>query len=337
MRILICTGIYPPDIGGPAEYAKNLEEEFLKREYKIKVLFYRLEKKMPIVIRHFFYFFRIILNIRKANLIIALDTFSVGFPAVCASKIFKRKIILRTGGDFLWESYVEKTGDLITLKDFYEKMPKLPLKQKLIFYLQGFIFKNCDFLIFSTKWQKDIFIKAYNFNPKKSYIIENFYGEKLESIEPKEKNFLWAGRLIKLKNLEILKESFKELKERNIGLKIEINSGIPYEKVLEKIKDCYAVILPSLTDISPNFIIDTIRFNKPFILTKETGLHDKLKNIGVFIDPLNKEDIKNKIILLSEEKNYNEYKSKIIKFNFTHSWKDIADEFLNIYFSATTP
>ena len=25
MKILIATGIYPPELGGPAEYAKNLE------------------------------------------------------------------------------------------------------------------------------------------------------------------------------------------------------------------------------------------------------------------------------------------------------------------------
>ena len=71
--------------------------------------------------------------------------------------------------------------------------------------------------------------------------------------------------------------------------------------------------------------------NKPFILTKNCGLGDKLKDIGVFIDPFDKEDIKKKILFLADEKNYSEYKNKIANFNFTHSWSEIADEFLNIY------
>lgn len=29
-KVVIATGIYPPDIGGPALYAKHLKEEFSK-------------------------------------------------------------------------------------------------------------------------------------------------------------------------------------------------------------------------------------------------------------------------------------------------------------------
>ena len=100
---------------------------------------------------------------------------------------------------------------------------------------------------------------------------------------------------------------------------------------MKKIQSCYAVILPSLSDISPNFILDAIRADKPFVLTKETGFYDKLKDIGVFIDPLNSEDIKNKILFLANDKNYWEYKKRVENFNFIHLWREIVDEFLGIY------
>ncbi|MBU4256800.1 glycosyltransferase, partial [Patescibacteria group bacterium] len=127
LKILIATGIFPPDIGGPAKYAKNLSEEFLKRGNEVNVLAYKTEKKLPIGIRHCLYFFRVVFNLHKTDLIIALDTFSVGLPAVIAAKIFNKKIIIRTGGDFFWESYVERSGNLITLKQFYEVKPALNL------------------------------------------------------------------------------------------------------------------------------------------------------------------------------------------------------------------
>ncbi|MEI6596731.1 MAG: GtrA family protein, partial [bacterium] len=134
-KILIATGIYPPDIGGPAQYAKNLVEQFTELGYEVKVLSYRLEKKLPIGLRHILYFLRVMFNLSNTNLIIALDTFSVGMPAVIAAIIFNKKIIIRTGGDFLWESYVERSGDLVTLKQFYEIKPGLILKEKIIFIL----------------------------------------------------------------------------------------------------------------------------------------------------------------------------------------------------------
>lgn len=333
MQILISTGLYPPDIGGPAIYAKNLADQFLKNGDKVKVLPYKFEKKLPICIRHFLYFLRVVLSMWNVNLIIALDTFSVGFPTVLASKIFRKKVIMRIGGDFLWESYVERTGYLITLSDFYKEIPKLPLKQRLIFYLQKFALKNCSALAFNTEWQKKIFAKTYGLDSQKTYVIENFYPVRniISNGTGGEKNFLWAGRPIKLKNINILKDAFSEAEKENNSIKLEISEKISWTELMKKIQNCYAVILPSLSDISPNFIIDAISLNKPFILTKETGLYEKLKDIGIFVNPPDKEDIKNKILFLAEEKNYNEYKNRIADFNFTHSWQEIADEFIGIY------
>ena len=40
MRILIATGIYPPDVGGPATWVKFFAEEFTKRGHKMAVVTY---------------------------------------------------------------------------------------------------------------------------------------------------------------------------------------------------------------------------------------------------------------------------------------------------------
>ncbi len=331
MKILICTGIYPPDIGGPAIYAKKLAEEFLGRACEVKVLSYKLEKKLPLGIRHCFYFFRVIFNIYKTDLIIALDTFSVGLPAVCAAKIFRKKIIIRVGGDFLWETYVEKTGNLITLKDFYSQKPKLPVKHKIIAFLEKFALQNACALAFNTRWQKEFFEQVYDLAQSKIFVIENFYPEKNEGIAPKEKVFLFAGRRIKFKNLKILEEIFEEFKKEGKNVKLEIVDNLPRNELMEKIKRSYSLIVPSITDFAPNFIIEGVFFNKPFILTKECGLADKFKDIGVFVNPFDKDDIRNKILFLAEEKNYEEYKKRAESFNFTHSWQKIAGEFLEVY------
>ena len=73
----------------------------------------------------------------------ALDTFSVAFPAVCAARLCGKKMIIRTGGDFLWEFYVERTGDLVLLRDFYNtRIGRLNFKERLIFKSTGWTLRG---------------------------------------------------------------------------------------------------------------------------------------------------------------------------------------------------
>jgi glycosyltransferase involved in cell wall biosynthesis len=143
----------------------------------------------------------------------------------------------------------------------------------------------------------------------------------MESREPQEKKFLFAGRKIKFKNLALLGDISEDL---------EIIDNLSAEESQEKIKNSYALIVSSISDFAPNFIIEGLSFNKPFILTKECGLAVKLADLGVFIDPFDKNSIKEAILFLKNEDNYDKYKKRIGSFTFTHSWKEIADEFLNI-------
>ena len=161
--------------------------------------------------------------------------------------------------------------------------------------------------------------------------MENFYGKKIFSKCIVNKNYIFAGRLIKLKNIAVLKDAFEEARKENKQIKLEIISNISHDELFEKIKCCYAVILPSVSEINPNLIADAIMFGKPFILTKESGLNENIKKLGIFIDPFDKVDIKNKILHLADSENYEKYKKNIIDSNFTHSWNEIAKEFLEIY------
>lgn len=339
MRILIATGLFPPDIGGPAQYAKHLYDEFTKQGHSVDVVSFRHERKMPQGIRHFFYSVRIFPFVKRADFVLAMDTFSVGFPVVLAGKILGKKVIIRIGGDFLWESYVERHKARVTLKDFNMKMPHLSGKEKIIFHLSRWTLQRASALAFNSEWQKNIFFDSYGLMPKKIFVVENFYPplsfDKFRTTEGKRpemrnKIFLWAGRDIVLKNVDTLRRAFAEAKKIRNDISLELITDMSHEQLLGKIEESYAVILPSFSDVNPNFIIDAISRGKPFIMTRETGIYERLKDIGIFIDPLDENDLKEKILFLADERNYGEYRKKIEHFNFTHSWEEIADEYLNI-------
>ena len=107
MRVLITTGIYPPQIGGPAQYAKRLAEAFVGHGQEVSVATYGRLLYLPTGVRHFFFFFLILPKVWRAAVVLALDTFSVGVPR-CQENFGKSGDPYRWR--FLWEGYVELTG-----------------------------------------------------------------------------------------------------------------------------------------------------------------------------------------------------------------------------------
>ena len=89
MKIVIATGIYPPHIGGPAQYTKGIEEAWKKKGHEVTVLTYGVERRLPPVIRHLYFFLRCLGPIANADQVVLLDTLSTGVPALLAAN-FKR-------------------------------------------------------------------------------------------------------------------------------------------------------------------------------------------------------------------------------------------------------
>jgi len=297
----------------------------------VAVVYFGKFLSWPTGLRHLIYFFSLLTKVSQADFVLALDTFSVGWPATVAARLLGKKIVIRTGGDFLWEWYVERTGDFVLLRNFYRtRLTKLNLREKIIFHCSRWTVRHCHKLVFSTDWQRQIWLAPYELNLAKTSIIENYYGIKDLVLLPSTKNFLWAGRYLKLKNLEKLKLAFAVVKESHPNLSLDIGQWSP-EKLITKIKTSYAVIIPSLSEISPNLILLALQYRKPFILTMETGLYDQLQEVAVFVDPINIGDMASKIIWLANEQNYLIQQKKVAGFLFTHSWSEIASEFSELF------
>lgn len=330
-KILLTTGIYPPKIGGPAQYAKNLKDSFENLGHQVRVETYTIEDKLPTGIRHFFFFLKIIRKIIWCDYVVSLDTFSVGLPTVVASKIFNKKSLIRTGGDFLWEQYSERTKKKVLLRNFYKTEKNyFTQKEEIVFKLTNWTLQNVSTLIFSTDWQRNIFLEAYKIDKNKTEIIENYYGPKESDYDFEAKEFVASARNLSWKNFDILEEVFDEIRKDYQDVFL-FKQNLKYNEFMQKMSRVYAVILVSLGDISPNMIMDAIRLNRPFICTKEVGIFDRIKDAGIFVDPLNKSEIKEAVQNLLTEDGYKKAKEKVRDFNFVHTWDDIAKEFTNYF------
>ncbi len=331
MKILISTGVYPPKIGGPAQYAINLKLAFETKGHSVFVRTFLIENYLPTGLRHIFFFFRIIPSVLRSDIAFIFDQFSTGLPTVFACKLFGRKSVIRTGGDFLWEQYVERAGKPILFRNFYkEEKNNLSAKEKIIFSLTGWTLQNASHIIFSTLWQRDIFIEAYKLKIENTSIVENYYGPKEGDSDPESKVFVASTRNLKWKNLDLLGKVFNKIKliDREVSL---FTDSLSFPDFMAKMKDCYVVVQISLGDISPNMILDAIRYNRPFICTKEIGILPRIKDVGIFVDPLNEDEIEKAVLSLLDKDQYEKASQKVRAFSFIHTWQDIANEFLNIY------
>lgn len=372
MKIILAAGIFPPDIGGPATYTEKLAKEFYNRKIKVKVICYsdvkeygnynfpviRISRKYPLGIRHFLYFWKLLKTAKDADVIYAQNAVSAGLPALLAAKIFRKKIILRLGGDLLWERAVESGKTNKPMQEYY-KEPKT-LKEKFWILVSKKILNSADKIIFTSNFQKEIYQIYYGVKKDKAIIVHNPFPEFNNGISNKpiaNYELLYAGRLIKLKNLplfldvfaEVLEETRHSLRFRIIGqgpeednlrkkikrLKLEnnvsIEKSVSHQQLLKEIQKSYLCVLVSLTDITSNFVLDCLKLRKPILLTKETEYFYAFRDNLIFINPCDKADIKKKIIYLLDSYNYQSYVQRIKKIPVEYSWDRAANKHMLLF------
>jgi glycosyltransferase involved in cell wall biosynthesis len=367
MKILLASGIFKPEAGGPPTYVANLGIELVKMGNVVKVITYSDKKKYyfdkefpfeverikrkSIISNYLKYYICVFRNIGNYDVIYTFDYFSAGIPSLVAVKIKRKKIIARTGGDLLWERYLSATKEGVTMKDYYRQ--KLYLKNIIKYKLAKVFFKFCDLVIFNTSFQGEIFKKYYDIDKSKVKYLANPVQEKNISIRANQINqdIIWAGRMEEKNNIRRLVKVFCGLNFKDFRL-ILVGEGslkeemIQYTKkqdyqnilfkekmanedLLELLTKSYGMILPSYTDISPNLAIECVATKTPFIITKEHGI-DWLRGKLLEFDPINEQEMKNAIIKFVNPEFYNKYKEKIKNINYNYTYRQAAIDTVEI-------
>ncbi len=359
MKIILATPIYPPDIGGPAQYVKNLAEGLNKKDFEIEILSYQKLKNIPQPFRFFIYLLRVFKKAKHCDIVYAFNLISCGLPSCLAAKILRKKFLLRLGGDFLWERAVEQGRTKKPLREYYQEARSL--KEKFWIKLIKIVLNRADKIIFTGNFQKNIYQKQFGLKEEKIVIIPNPFPEikTTDNRQPTtDDQLLYAGRLLKLKNLDSLIKAVADIEqetqgsklslkiigegpeEKNLRLqlanlklqdKVIIEKPVSHRNLLNEIQKSYLCVLPSLTEISPNFALECLALRKPILLTKETGYYERFKENLIFLNPQNKKDMEEKILYLLDAENYQNYLGKIKKINITRDWRGVVAEHLAVF------
>jgi glycosyltransferase involved in cell wall biosynthesis len=118
VNVLFATGIYPPDIGGPATSVRHLAGALSERGIGVEVVTYgdpeagpdgdpfavrRVARDRPLPARYGAYARAVRRAAARADLVFAQDPLSAGVPATAGARWARRPLALKVVGDLAWE------------------------------------------------------------------------------------------------------------------------------------------------------------------------------------------------------------------------------------------
>lgn len=355
MKIVLATGIYPPLIGGPATYVAALGESLRAAGCAVTVVTYgeevpphdplpvvRVSKRGGPVLRWRRFARALRATARDADIVYAFSSISIGVPLFFARLKGPRKI-LRLGGDFLWERFTDRGGEA-GLREWYERQP----------WFQGTmngLLKTFDYIVFSTKFQQDLYERFHRHLPQ-SQVIENALpsGEPVLHARHTPLRLLFLGRFVAFKNIGALLTALTDLPNMQLSLigsgplegelraqtqrlglagRVTFHSPVTGRKKQLAFLEHDLLVLPSLTEISPNAALEARSAGLPVLLTEETGLSRMLTD-GTMIRRL-RTPAEIVVALRDAEEGYVQLAERAAAPLPKRGWEEVTEEHLALF------
>lgn len=351
MKILLVTGIYPPEIGGIATVAERAAAELLDAGFQISVIAYgaqdqtdiqngvpvqRIGRNRFIVYRFMLYAWALSRSLKKGDTIIVLDAVSAGLPARLVCGIRGNSMVMRLGGERYWERAIEKGDVWCTLREFW-RSPKYKWRIFFAKRYYSWLFSPVKNLVVVSSLLKEVYRPLLK-NSTDITIIENRYSRQVDTKHPSDRGAtsiftgLFVGRLTRVKNVFLLKEVVVQLQKQGVSMRlmcvgdgdlkqdfqracqeypaIECIDSCSSEEVIRYMKKVDVLLLPSITDIYPNVVIEALSVGLPVIMTDEHGLEEGFGGI-LHCSPFRAQDWVAAIKYLMEKEAYQKLRQSI--------------------------
>jgi glycosyltransferase involved in cell wall biosynthesis len=243
MKILVATGLYAPDIGGPATYALMLEDELPKQGIAVSIVPFGWVRHYPKIIRHFVYAFKLWREAKGFDCIYALDPISVGLPALFVSRLLRKPFLIRLGGDYAWEQGRNRFGINVTLDEYLANTTNRPVPVRILAALQAYVTKRAVRVIAPSQYLKSVITKWGVPAEKVTVIysalvpleVSGTRDELRTQFQYTEPTIVSAGRLVPWKGFVALLHVIASLKETHPEVTLIIAGDGPQEAELKTV------------------------------------------------------------------------------------------------------
>ena len=304
-KILFVTPLYPPQIGGPATYARLLMEELPKRGHVVTLVKYSDFGWLPTGLRHLAIFGRVFWESFLHDIIFAQDVFSIGFPSAIAAKLVGKKFIVRVPGDYAWEQGTQKFGITDSIDIFQNK--KYSWRVELLRSIQKFVVRSADTVIAPSAYFANLVQGWLPENSKKVEVIYNGidishiqeFSKKTYQLATISCKLVSAGRLVSWKEFNSLikliaknptwklsligdgpeKEHLQKLAEElHCSERVIFDKALPQEKLWKTIASADVFVLNSSFESFSYQAVEAMALGVPVVATNACNMEEIITN-----------------------------------------------------------
>ncbi len=319
MRLLIATPLYPPDSGGPATYAKALEDGLPSRDIEVTLVKFGDVRNQPKLLRHLTYFWRVYRAARHADLVLALDPVSVGLPACLAAQLARKRFLVKIVGDYAWEQGRQRFRIWLPLDEFV-RTKSLPLPVLFLRVIETYVARRAERIIVPSAYLKRV-VMAWGLPEERIEVIANAKPHDAPGTLPEAvtavpaPRIVSAGRLVPWKGMHglvaamvLVRQRYPEAQlvivgdgperealERYARLRLKegflFTGALPHDETLATIAAADIFVLNSTYEGLSHILLEALELGRAIVATKaggnpeviEDGVNGLLISVG---DPL---------------------------------------------------
>jgi len=338
MKILIVTGIFPPDIGGPATYVPGIAKALQERGHKITVIttsepgrfdledsrhpftLYRMNRKTNLALRTFRFIKTIFHHAKKIDAVLANGLF---LEATVASRLAGKPMVHKIVGDPAWERARNRGWTPDNFETFQKRY--CGLRIEALKNLRNLVARQAEKIIVPSRYLAG-WVRKWGIPQDKIFVIYN----SVQSFSPltaariplnTSVKLVTACRLVSWKRVASIIEAIERMDDvgllicgdgpernhlqtlaRDLGLteRIYFAGRRNREETLALMAGCDIFVLSSTYEGLPHVLLEAMSMGLPVIATSVGGTPEVVKNgeTGILIDDGDAETLRSAILRL---------------------------------------